>query len=72
LAAIKIGGIMLGWNRGLPVVKCRLNYVTFSGLGRVLKEFVYTDFYCSFVASGGAIGALLFLVNIPEVGGIEP
>jgi len=35
------------------------------------KGVVYTDFVLFFVAMGGAIGAAYYLVNIPEVGGIE-
>ncbi|KAB5482794.1 sodium:solute symporter family transporter, partial [Flagellimonas hadalis] len=35
------------------------------------KGVVYTDFVLFFVAMGGAIGAAYYLVNIPEVGGID-
>ncbi|MHA7832103.1 MAG: sodium:solute symporter family transporter, partial [Flagellimonas sp.] len=32
---------------------------------------VYTDFLLFFVAMGGAIGAAVYLVNMPEVGGLD-
>jgi Na+/proline symporter len=69
LAAIKIGGIMLGLEPWVTVVSAGLITVTFSALGG-FKGVVYTDFLLFFVAMGGAIGAAWYLVNIPEVGGI--
>ncbi|CAM4109930.1 sodium:solute symporter family protein [Zobellia nedashkovskayae] len=70
LAAIKIGGIMLGLEPWETVVGAGLITVTFSALGG-FKGVVYTDFVLFFVAMAGAIGAAYYLVNIPEVGGIE-
>lgn len=70
LAAIKIGGIMLGLEPWQTVISAGLITVTFSALGG-FKGVVYTDFLLFFVAMGGAIGAAYYLVNIPEVGGIE-
>ncbi|MGM5468960.1 sodium:solute symporter family protein [Flavobacteriaceae bacterium LMO-SS05] len=70
LAAIKIGGIMLGLEPWQTVISAGLITVTFSALGG-FKGVVYTDFVLFFVAMGGAIGAAYFLVNIPEVGGIQ-
>ncbi|WP_086475648.1 MULTISPECIES: sodium:solute symporter family protein [Arenibacter] len=70
LAAIKIGGIMLGLEPWVTVVSAGLITVTFSALGG-FKGVVYTDFLLFFVAMGGAIGAAYYLVNIPEVGGLE-
>ena len=69
LAAIKIGGIMLGLEPWQTVVIGGLITVTFSALGG-FKGVVYTDFLLFIVAMGGAIGSAYFLVNIPEVGGI--
>ncbi len=69
LAAIKIGGIMLGLDPWVTVVSAGLITVTFSALGG-FKGVVYTDFLLFFVAMAGAIGAAYYLVNIPEVGGI--
>lgn len=70
LAAIKIGSIMLGLEPWQTVVSAGLITVTFSALGG-FKGVVYTDFLLFFVAMTGAIGAAYYLVNIPEVGGIE-
>jgi len=70
LAAIKIGGIMLGLEPLETVIGAGLITVVFSALGG-FKGVVYTDFLLFFVAMGGAIGAAYYLVNIPEVGGIE-
>jgi len=70
LAAIKIGGIMLGLEPWQTVVGAGLITVVFSALGG-FKGVVYTDFLLFFVAMAGAIGAAYYLVNIPEVGGIE-
>jgi Na+/proline symporter len=70
LAAIKIGGIMLGLEPWETVVGAGLITVSFSALGG-FKGVVYTDFLLFFVAMSGAIGAAYYLVNIPEVGGIH-
>lgn len=70
LAAIKIGGIMLGLEPWQTVITAGLVTVTFSAVGG-FKGVVYTDVILFFVAMGGAIGAAVYLVNLPEVGGIE-
>lgn len=70
LAAIKIGGVMLGLEPWVTVVSAGLITVIFSALGG-FKGVVYTDFVLFFVAMAGAIGAAYYLVNIPEVGGIQ-
>src|SRR6056300_668152 len=70
LAAIKIGGIMLGLEPWQTVLTAGLVTVTFSAIGG-FKGVVYTDVILFFVAMGGAIGAAYYLVNMPEVGGIQ-
>ncbi|PWL39941.1 Na+:solute symporter [Flagellimonas aquimarina] len=70
LAAIKIGGVMLGLEPWETVVAGGLITVIFSALGG-FKGVVYSDFLLFFVAMAGAIGAAYYLVNIPEVGGIQ-
>lgn len=70
LAAIKIGGIMLGLAPWQTVLSAGLITVVFSAVGG-FKGVVYTDFILFFVAMGGAIWAAVYLVNLPEVGGIE-
>ncbi|MGB1210423.1 MAG: sodium:solute symporter family protein, partial [Lacinutrix venerupis] len=70
LAAIKIGGIMLGLEPWETVISAGLITVLFSALGG-FRGVVYTDFILFFVAMGGAIGAAYYLINIPEVGGLD-
>ncbi len=70
LAAIKIGSIMLGLEPEETVIGAGLITVVFSALGG-FRGVVYTDFLLFFVAMAGAIGAAYYLVNIPEVGGLE-
>lgn len=69
LAAIKIGGIMLGLEPWQTVISAGLITVVFSALGG-FKGVVYTDFLLFFVAMAGSIGAAYYLVNLPEVGGL--
>lgn len=61
---------MLGLEDWQTVIGAGLITVIFSALGG-FKGVVYTDFLLFFVAMGGAIGAAYYLVNIPEVGGIQ-
>ena len=70
LAAIKIGGIMLGLEPWQTVITAGFVTVTFSAIGG-FKGVVYTDVILFFVAMVGSIGAAIYLVNLPEVGGIE-
>jgi len=70
LAAIKIGGIMLGLQPWETIVYAGTVTVIFSALGG-FKGVVYTDFILFFVAMAGAIGAAYYLVNLPEIGGLE-
>ena len=61
---------MLGLEPWQTVITAGLVTVTFSAIGG-FKGVVYTDVILFFVAMGGAIGAAIYLVNLPEVGGIE-
>ncbi len=70
LAAIKIGSVMLGLEPWQTVVSAGLITVVFSAVGG-FKGVVYTDFILFFTAMAGAIGAAYYLVNLPEVGGLE-
>jgi len=70
LAAIKIGGIMLGLEPWQTVVIAGLVTVTFSAIGG-FKGVVYTDFILFFTAMAGAIGAAYYIVGLPEVGGLK-
>ena len=70
LAAIKIGSIMLGLQPWETIVYAGTVTVIFSALGG-FKGVVYTDFILFFTAMAGAIGAAYYLVNLPEVGGLD-
>ena len=70
LAAIKIGGIMLGLEPCQTLVSAGLVTVAFSALGG-FRGVLYTDLLLFVVAMAGSIGAAYYLVNLPEVGGIN-
>ena len=70
LAAIKIGGVMLGLEPIETILYAGTITVIFSAIGG-FKGVVYTDFLLFFVAMAGAIGAAYYCVNLPEVGGIQ-
>lgn len=70
LAAIKIGQVMLGLSPIATVLIGGSVTVIFSAVGG-FRGVVYTDFVLFFVAMAGAIGAAVYLVNLPEVGGIS-
>lgn len=70
LAAIKIGGVMLGLSPLETIGIASVVTVIFSAIGG-FKGVVYTDFLLFFVAIVGAIGAAVVAVNHPKVNGIE-
>ena len=70
LAAIKIGAIMLDLSAIETVLYAGGVTVIFSTVGG-FRGVVYTDFILFFTAMAGSIGAAIFLVNLPEVGGIS-
>lgn len=70
LAAIKIGQVMLGLSPMTTVLVAGTITMVFSAIGG-FRGVVYTDFVLFFVAMAGAIGAAIYLVNIPEVGGMS-
>jgi Na+/proline symporter len=69
LAAIKIGQVMLGLTPVETVLLGGVVTVIFSAVGG-FRGVVYTDFLLFFVAIAGAVGAAIYLVNLPEVGGV--
>lgn len=69
LAAIKIGQVMLGLSPIETVLIGGVVTVIFSAVGG-FRGVVYTDFILFFVAIAGAVGAAIYLVNLPEVGGV--
>ena len=70
LAAINIGEIMLGLDPLETIMYAGTITVVFSTVGG-FRGVVYTDFILFFAAMVGSIGAAYYLVNLPEVGGIE-
>ncbi len=70
LAAIKIGGIMLGLTPFQTIGIASVVTVAFSTLGG-FKGVVYTDFLLFFTAMTGAVGAAIVSVNHPEVDGLR-
>ena len=70
LAAIKIGGVMLNLDPWQTVIGAGLVTMIFSALGG-FKGVVYTDLILFFVAMVGSIGAAYYLINLPEVGGLN-
>ena len=70
LAAIKIGAIMLDLSPIETVLYAGGVTVIFSTVGG-FRGVVYTDFILFFTAMAGSIGAAVYLVNLPEVGGID-
>lgn len=70
LAAIKIGGIMLGLTPYEVVGYAGFITVIFSAIGG-FKGVVYTDFLLFIVAMIGAVAAAYYAVNLPEVGGLS-
>lgn len=69
LAAIKIGGVMLGVQPWEVVIYAGIVTVIFSTLGG-FRGVVYTDFILFIIAMIGAVAAAYYTVNLPEVGGL--
>ena len=70
LAAIKIGEVMLGLDGWITLLVAGSITLLFSTIGG-FKGVVYTDFILFFVAMAGAIGAAVYIIGLPEVGGLE-
>lgn len=70
LAAMKIGEVMLGLNKFQTIGLASLITVIFSSIGG-FRGVIYTDFLLFFVAMAGSIGAAVFAVNHPSVGGLQ-
>lgn len=69
LAAVKMGSIMLNmppWKTLLLGSVITAIYSTLGGLRGVLL----TDFFQFFVAMGGSVAASIYIINMPEVGGL--
>lgn len=69
LAAIKIGAIMLGADPVVTVIVATVITAAYSTVGG-FKSVIITDFFQFILAMGGTIWAAVYLVNLPEVGGL--
>ena len=70
LAAIKLGGILLGWPGWLTLlVTCSIT-LAYSVLGG-LRAVILTDFVQFILAMVGSVWAAIWILNLPEVGGLE-
>ncbi len=70
LAAIKIGGVMLGLTPLTTILIASSVTVVYSMLGG-LRGVLITDFFQFIIAMIGSIGAAYVVVNLPQVGGLE-
>ena len=70
LAAIKIGEVMFGLEPWQTVVYASLVTVAYSSLGG-LRGVILTDFLQFIVAMVGSVAAAIYIVNLPEVGGLN-
>ncbi len=70
LAAIKIGAIMLDLSAIETIFYAGSVTLIFSAVGGFIGV-VYTDFILFFTAMAGSIGAAIYIVNLPDVGGID-
>ena len=70
LAAIKIGGVMLGFSPFKTVFLASVITVLYTSLGG-LRGVILTDFFQFILAMVGLIWAAVVVVNLPEVGGLD-
>ena len=69
LAAIKIGGVLLGLSPIETVLVAGIVTVIYSSIGG-LKGVIFTDFVQFFLSMGGAVAAAVISLNHPKVGGL--
>lgn len=70
LAAIKLGGILLGWPGWLTLLVTGVITLAYSAWGG-LRAVILTDFVQFFLAMVGSIWACVYILGLPEVGGLE-
>jgi SSS family solute:Na+ symporter len=70
LAAIKIGGTLLGISPIQTVLIASLVTVIYTSLGG-LRGVVLTDFFQFIIAMVGVTWAAILIVNMPEIGGLD-
>ena len=70
LAAIKIGGVMLGLSPVQTLLIASIVTVVYSSLGG-LKGVLLTDFFQFFIAMAGSFGAAYYILDLPEIGSLN-
>mgnify|MGYP006191212839 FL=1 len=70
LAAIKIGGVMLGLTPVQTLLIASIVTVIYSSLGG-LKGVLLTDFFQFFIAMIGSFGAAYYVLDLPEIGSLS-
>ena len=70
LAAIKIGHVMFGFSEAETLIIASIVTVTYSMLGG-LQGVLITDFIQFIIAMIGSIWASIYIVNLPEIGGLD-
>jgi SSS family transporter len=70
LAAIKIGGVLLGLSPIQTILIASIVTVIYTSLGG-LTGVIWTDFFQFIVAMIGVIGAAVVVVDLPQVGGMS-
>lgn len=70
LAAIKIGEVMFGLEPWKTVVYASIITVAYSSLGG-LRGVILTDFLQFLVAMVGSVAAAIYIINLPEIGGLS-
>lgn len=70
LAGIKIGGVMLGLSDIETVLIVSVITVIYSSLGG-LRGVILTDFFQFILSMAGMIIAAIYIINMPEVGGLS-
>ena len=69
LAAIKIGEVMFGLEPWKTVLYASIITVAYSSLGG-LRGVIHADFLQFIVAMIGSVAAAIYVVNLPEIGGL--
>ncbi len=70
LAAIKIGGVMLGLSPVQTLLIASVVTVVYSAFGG-LKGVLLTDFFQFFIAMIGSFGAAYYVLELPEIGSLQ-
>ena len=70
LALIKIGAVMLNWSPLKTLLIASLVTVIYSSMGG-LRGIILTDFFQFILAMIGSIGAAIYILGLPQVGGLE-